>query len=182
MKRRTFIAGGAALLAAPSAANAAPVGLPAAPDLLAMAASMRGTVEGTGGGMVHILFTPWCHVSPRIWKATRGILGATRIHWIPFSGGQPEGREAVDRFFRDPSPHAVQQIFVRLQPVAHIVPTPLSDSQDEAIDRIASLLIRDTGRGMVTPTIIYAMGGDRVRVVPGGIDEGQFLEIARVAS
>jgi thioredoxin-related protein len=35
---------------------------------------------------------------------------------------------------------------------------------------------------MVTPTIIYSMGADRVRVVPGGIDERQFLEIARVAS
>jgi hypothetical protein len=181
MKRRTFIAGGAALLAAPSV-NAAPVGLPAAPDLLAMAASMRGTVEGDGSGMVHILFTPWCHVSPQIWKASRAILGTTRIHWIPFSGGQPEGREAVDRFFRDPSPHAVQQVFVRLQPMAHIAPTPLSDAQDEAIGRITSLIIRDTGRGMVTPTIIYSIGADRVRVVPGGIDERQFLEIARVAS
>lgn len=179
--RRTFIAGGAAFLAA-SAAKASPVGLPAAPDLLAMAASMRGTTEGSGRGTVHILFTPWCHVSPQIWKASRAILGMARIHWIPFSGGQPEGREAVDRFFRDPSPRAVQQIFVRLQPLAHLPPTPLSDSQDQAIDGIARLLIRDTGREIVTPTIIYSAGQDRVRVIPGGITEQQFLEIARVAA
>jgi thioredoxin-related protein len=61
-------------------------------------------------------------------------------------------------------------------------PTPLSDAQDEAIERMTHLIIRDTGRGMVTPTIIYSMGTDRVRVVPGGIDERQFLDIARVAT
>lgn len=180
MKRRTFIAGSAAMLAAGSA-NAYPVGLPAAPDLLAMAASMRGVYEGSGNGTVHVLFTPWCSISPQLWRASRAIVGVARIHWIPFAGGQPEGAEAVNRFFQDPSPHAVQQIFVRLQPIAHREPTPLSDSQDADIARIEPLIIRDTHRVLVTPTIIYSIGQDRVRVVPGGISEAQFLEIARVA-
>jgi hypothetical protein len=179
MKRRTLIFGGAtALLSSP--VIAAPVGLPASPDLLSAVASMRGVYEGGGAGTVHVLFTPWCPISPRIWKASRAILGISRLHWIPFSGGQPEGREAVDRFFRDPSSHAVQQIFVRLQPMSHVSPTPLSDAQDQAMDRVASLIIRDTGRGLVTPTIVYQLASERVRVVPGGIDEAQFLEIAAV--
>jgi hypothetical protein len=180
MKRRAFIAGSAAMLAT-GFAMANPVGIPAGPDLLAMAASMRGVIEGSGGGTVHVLFTPWCPISPQLWRSSRAIPGVARIHWIPFAGGQPEGAEAVNRFLMDPSPHAVQQIFVRLQPIAHREPTPLSDAQDAAMARIEPLLIRDTNRNVVTPTIIYSIGADRVRVVPGGISEAQFLEIARVA-
>jgi hypothetical protein len=179
MLRREFIAGAGALAATGAAAS--PVGIPAAPDLLAAAASLRGATEGSGSGTIHVLFTPWCPISPQLWKASRSSPGLARIHWVPFSGGQPEGREAVERFLRDPSPRAVQQIFVKLQQLAFLPPTPLSDSQDAAISTIAPLIIRDTGRGMVTPTIIYSMGQERVRVVPGGISESQFLEIARVA-
>lgn len=181
MIRRTFLQTAAMALALPSATLAAPVGIPAAPDLLAAAAAMRGVIEGSGRGTVHVLFTPWCPVSPQLWKASRSSPGLARIHWIPFSGGQPEGREAVDRFLRDPSPRAVPQIFVKLQPLSFLPPTPLSDAQDLALSHVAQLVIRDTGRGMVTPTIVYSIGSDRVRVVPGGISEQQFLEIASVA-
>lgn len=181
MLRRTFLQSAALSLAVPSVAMSAPVGIPAAPDLLAAAAGMRGVTEGAGRGTIHVMFTPWCPVSPQLWKASRSSPGLARIHWIPFSGGQPEGREAVDRFLRDPSPRAIPQIFVKLQPLAFLPPTPLSDAQDMALSRVAQLVIRDTGRGMVTPTIVYSIGADRVRVVPGGISEEQFLEIARVA-
>lgn len=180
MLRRTFLQC-AATVVVPLEALAAPVGIPAAPDLLAAAAGMPGAIEGTGEGLIHVLFTPWCPVSPELWRASRAIPSISRIHWIPFSGGQPEGREAVDRFLANPSPSAVAQIFVKLQPIAHIPPTPLSDAQDIAISKIDRLIIRDTGRGMVTPTIIYSIGSDRVRVVPGGIPEAQLVEIAQVA-
>lgn len=181
MLRRTVIAGLAAAVVAPYA-FAGPVGLPGAPDVIQMAASMRGAVEGSGGGIVYVLFTPWCHVSPEIWKATRKSLGTARIKWIPFSGGQPEGREPVERFLQSPSPSAVPRIFTKLQSIAIVPPTPLSDSQDMAISGLAGLIARDTGRGLVTPTIIYALPGDRIRIVPGGISADQFLEIARAAA
>ncbi|NTF17516.1 hypothetical protein G6L37_03835 [Agrobacterium rubi] len=181
MLRRTFLTGSALSLALPTPSVASPVGIPAAPDLLTAASRMRGVFEGSGRGTVYVLFTPWCPVSPELWKASRSSPGLARLHWIPFSGGQPEGREAVERFLRDPSPRAVPQIFVKLQPIAFTPPTPLSDAQDMAIASLSRLVIRDTGRGMVTPTIIYSIGSDRVRVVPGGITESQFVDIARAA-
>lgn len=179
MLRRTFVAGAAAALAA-GRASAAPVGLPAAPDLLGAVRSLQGATEGGGRATIHVMFTPWCHVSPEIWKNTRGLRGVA-IRWLPFSGGQPEGREAVDRFLQNPSASAVPRIFTRLQPIAIVPPTPLSDRQDAAIDRLAPIVIRDTGMNLVTPTIVYTLGPDRVRVVPGGISAADFLEIARNA-
>ena len=181
MKRRTLLTA-AALAATFARARAQPLpGLPAGPDLLASAAGLRGVSEGTGGGTVHVLFTPWCHVSPDIWRATRGSLGAARIHWIPFSGGQPEGSQSVERFLSNPSPGAVPALFTRLQPLAFRPPTPLSDAQDAAVSGFASLAIRDTGHGLVTPTIVYSFGSGRVRVVPGGLSADDFLRIAASA-
>lgn len=179
MMRRSFITGAiASLVAGP--ASAAPVGLAAAPDLLGAVRSLQGATEG-GGATIHVLFTPWCHVSPEIWRNTRGLRGVA-IRWLPFSGGQPEGREAVDRFLQNPSASAVPRIFTRLQPIAVVPPTPLSDRQDAVIERLAPIVIRDTGTNLVTPTIVYTMGPDRVRVVPGGISAADFVEIARHAA
>jgi hypothetical protein len=179
MLRRSFIAGAAASVMA-GRASAAPVGLPAAPDLLGAVRSLQGATEGSGRATIHVMFTPWCHVSPEIWKNTRSLPGVA-IRWLPFSGGQPEGREAVDRFLQNPSASAVPRIFTRLQPVAMIPPTPLSDMQDDRIERLAPIVIRDTGRNLVTPTIVYTLGPVRVRVVPGGISAADFMEIARFA-
>lgn len=180
MLRRSFIAGISAGFLGGRAA-AAQLGLAAAPDLLSAVQTLQGADEGSGGPTIHILFTPWCHLSPEIWRNTRSLRGVS-IRWIPFSGGQPEGREAVDRFLRNPSASSVPRIFTDLQPIAMLPPTPLSDMQDAGINRLAPIVIRDTGRNLVTPTIIYTLGTDRVRVVPGGISAAQFLEISRYAA
>jgi hypothetical protein len=179
MLRRSFIASAAVALLS-GRASAAPVGLPVAPDLLGAVRSLQGATEGSGGATIHIMFTPWCHISPEIWNNTRSLRGVS-IRWLPFSGGQPEGREAVDRFLQNPSASAVPRIFSRLHPLAMFPPTPLSDMQDDRIARLAPLVIRDTGRNLVTPTIVYTLGPERVRVVLGGISAADFLEIARYA-
>ena len=180
MLRRTFLATAAAMAVAPGA-FAYPVGLPGAPDVLQQASRMTGVTEGTGPGTIFILFTPWCHVFPDVYAATRGVLTKATLRWIPYSGGQPEGRKAVETVLGNPTPEALSHIYT---PISHGVPqtpTPLSDRQDAAMVRVASLIIRDTGHSLATPTFVYSLGSERIRIVPGGLDAGQLMEIAAAA-
>lgn len=181
MDRRTFIAGLAAAAAAPQAAFAAP-GISASPSLIEAFRSVTGIHEGSGGGTLHILFAPWCYVSPQLYRETRAFTGMLSLRWIPFSGGQPEGSEATERLLRSPHAASVAAAFTTLKPLAARMPTPLADAQDLAVETgIVPQIIRDSGRGAVTPTVAYSFGGGRVRLLLGGPGPGDLAQIARIA-
>jgi len=179
--RRGLIAAAAASLAVTGEARA--LGLPAGPDLERAMTSLAGIGEGHGPGTLHVLFAPWCHVSPDLYRASRGVLGHLTIRWIPFSGGQPEGKEATEILLRNMEPSLVPAAFSPLRPSAVRLPTPLCDAQDATVARsIEPLVIRDTGRALATPTMVYRFRDGRVRVVPGGVTAEQLRIIAGLAS
>lgn len=182
MDRRTFIASLAAAAVYPAAARAEP-GVPASPGLIDAFRSVAGISEGNGRGTLHILFAPWCHVSPQMYRDSREFLGELTFRWIPFSGGQPEGSEATERLLKSPRASSISTAFTPLQRLAAKPSTPLADAQDMAVrSRIEPQVIRDAGSGIVTPTLAYSFGSDRVRLILGGIGKEQMAEIARIAS
>lgn len=183
MDRRSFLAIIAAAAAVPSAALAAEPGLPASLQLLDAFRSVSGIEEGSGKGTLHILFAPWCHVSPQLYRDSRPYLSRLRLRWIPFSGGQPEGSEGTERLLRAGTASAVPQAFVPMQPLAVRPATPLADAQDAAVaGRIQPQVLRDSGKGLVTPTLAYGFGDGRVRLVRGGIAGSDFEVISAIAS
>ena len=180
MDRRTFIASLAAATLLPAGQAMAEPGIPASPDLIDAFMAVPGITEGRGGTL-HVLFAPWCHISPRIYRDSRGLLDRMSIRWIPFSGGQPEGSEAVERLLRSPRASSLSSVFTNLQPLAVKPSTPLSDAQDMAVfSRIEPKVIRDGGAGIVTPTLAYKFGSDRARLVLGGVGVSGLEEIARI--
>jgi|HigsolmetaAR201D_1030396.scaffolds.fasta_scaffold06864_3 hypothetical protein len=181
--RRSFVAGLAAGLSIAGASPVAAVGLPAGPDLEAAFASMTALTEGRGRGVVHILYAPWCHASPSIYRESRKALSWVTLRWIPFSGGQPEGRESVEVLLRNMDPALIPSTFTTIRPLGDPMPTPLCDRQDAEVERlVAPLVIRDTGRVLRTPTLAYRFRDGRVRVIPGGIGLEEFRKIAELAS
>jgi len=181
MDRRSFIAGAAAAAAFPLSAYASP-GIPASPDLVGAFRAVPGVSEGNGPGTLHVLFAPWCHVSPTLYRQSRPFLRKLTIRWIPFSGGQPEGSEAVERLLSNPFPSSVASAFTPLQPLGVRPATPKADAQDASVhSRIEPRLVRDTGRGLVTPTLAYLTKGGMARVIPGGIGPEELEAIAAVA-
>lgn len=182
MDRRAFISalGAAAAFPFPAAAS---VGLPASPDLVAAFRSVPGITEGKGPGTLHVLFAPWCRVSPSLYRDTRSFLDALAFHWIPFSGGQPEGSEATERLLSNPFPSSLASAFTPLRPLAARPSTPKADAQDAAVySRIAPLVARDSGGGLVTPTLAYLTRGGRARLIRGGIGLRELDAIASVAA
>jgi len=181
MDRRSFLAILAAA-AVPSPAFAEP-GVAASPQLLSAFRSVRGIEEGRGPATLHILFAPWCHVSPQMYRDSRPYLSALRLRWIPFSGGQPEGKDGTERLLRDGTPSGVPQSFVPIQPLAVRPPTPLADAQDAAVaGLIEPQVLRDSGMGLVTPTLAYGFGEGRVRLVRGGLHPADFGLISKIGS
>jgi len=175
MDRRTFIAAAALLMTGGRAT--ASVGIPASPALLAAFSSVYGIQEGRGP-LLHVLFTPWCHVSPEFYRESRPFLDRLTLNWIPFSGGQPEGSEALERLLRRPGPASLPGVFTKVRAGSSNVSTPLADQQDAAVQSvIAPVLIRDTGLSLVSPTMVYAIG-ERIRVVRGGIRKSELEKIA----
>jgi len=178
ISRRTFVfAAAATALSRPAFA----LGLPAGLDLESSFARLTAIREGRGSGTLHVLFAPWCHISPSIYADSRTILDRLTIRWIPFSGGQPEGREPTEILLRNGDPALLSAVFS--VPGSRHVPmaTPLCDEQDSAVARLVSpLVIRDTGHVLSTPTLAYRMQDRRVRVIPGGITRAQFEDIARL--
>ncbi len=168
MDRRSFLG----LLAATpiyfisETASASP-GISAAPDLFAAFTSLRGVYEGAGRGTMHVLFAPWCSVTPELYRDTRSVLGRMRIKWMPFSGGQPEGRYGTEYLLRSGDPADLPRSFTRIRSVMPISNTPMSDAQDAALSTALPLYYRDAGGSLSTPTILYKMAGDRIRLVRG---------------
>lgn len=182
MNRRTLVTGIFAA-AIPMRAEAS-VGLSASLPLIQAFESVNGIMEGNGGGTLHVLYAPWCHISPMFFSESRAIIssGKLKIKWIPFSGGQPEGRLAVEKLLRNPVASNISNSFIPIRANTLDYPTPLSDQQDQEVSiKLENLIIRDSGNGLMTPTFAYRMG-DRVRLLPGGISSETIELIARVAS
>lgn len=178
--RRTFFAA-TALVAVPSRALA--VGLPAGPDVVQAFASVPGIKEGRGRGTLHILFAPWCPVSPILHRESRGILDRLTLRWIPMSGGQPEGKEPAEVLLRNMEPALIPSSFVPVRPLGKAMETPLCDAQDALVSRvIVPVLIRDISRSLATPTLAYMFRDGRARVIPAGVSLAQLHQIADLAS
>jgi hypothetical protein len=185
MQRRHFILGSATLavgLAAVREAWAEP-GISASPDLYAAVSALRGVSEGSGQGTMHVLYTPWCPLSPDLYRDTRAFLGRLRVNWIPFAGGQPEGRTGTEFLLRSGQPSDIPNSFTTLRPLQPIAATPLSDAQDAALQsNVLPRYYRDAGGSLRTPTIFYSMAGDRIRVVKGAPQPQHIEQIAILAS
>lgn len=177
--------GGGALLAAADA-HAIPVasdtGMSASPALLAAVRALASVREGQGSGSVYIVYAPWCRVSPDIYRMTRAYLPSLRLNWIPFSGGQPEGKQGTEYLLRSGDPKAIPDSFVKLRPYAVIPATPLSDTQDAAVNAMLKIFYRDIGYGLLTPTLFYAFDTDRVRVIRGLPSPEGLAKVAASAS
>lgn len=182
MDRRAFISGAAAATAFPAHA-VVEAGIPASPDLVTAFRSVPGITEGSGPGTLHILFAPWCHVSPALYSRSRGHLRQLTFRWIPFSGGQPEGSEATERLLSSPFPSSLASVFTPLKPLGVKPTTPKADAQDAAVySRIEPLVVRDAGGGLVTPTLAYLTRGGRARLIRGGVGPDDLDYIASAAA
>ena len=183
MDRRAFLTGLASLSAAFYArAAAAEPGISASPEFFQAFTGLRGVSEGAGRGTMHVLFAPWCPLTPQLYSATRPFVGRMRINWIPFAGGQPEGRYGTEYLLRSGSPADVPSSFTRIKQVMPINVTPMSDAQDNALGSIMPLYYRDVGGSLATPTVFYRMQGDRIRVLKGAPQPAHIEQIAFLAS
>lgn len=166
MDRRTFILAG--LLLPVSSNSFASIGISASPALRSAFNNVYGITEGRGPTL-HILFTPWCYISPEFYGISRPYLDRMSLNWIPYSGGQPEGRISLEQLLRRPGASSIPAVFSKIKHGSVSSPTPLADQQDQSVDQvIRPVLLRDTGLGIVSPTMLYSIG-DRVRVIRGGI-------------
>lgn len=183
MERRAFLTAFAIspLILASSEASASP-GISASPELFSAFTSLRGVSEGRGQGTMHVLFAPWCPLTPQLYEDTRPFLGRMRINWMPFSGGQREGRYGTEYLLESASAADVPKSFTRIGTVAPLAQTPLSDAQDAALSGMVHLYYRDAGGSLRTPTIFYKMPGERIRVVKGAPEPRHIEEIANLAA
>lgn len=178
--RRRLLKGIPAAIFATVASSAhAEVGLSAGLDVLSAVQSLPGVTEGHGRGTLYILYAPWCSAVPGLYENTRGFLNEISFKWIPFSGGQPEGRTGVEALLSKGTTADIPRTF---QTIVHGYTvkqsTPLSDAQDARMSEVARLIVRDTGRSMATPTLVYRLQGDRVRIHPGGLSHKGLLELS----
>lgn len=183
MNRREFISGVVAAGLLPSSANSM-VGYSASPELIRAFRSVPGIIEGLGGGTLHVLFAPWCPVTPLFYNESREVVASGRLtlNWIPSSGGQPEGSLAIENLLRNPDAHNIPSTFTSIRSGTAKGNTPLADAQDKRIVEVLEpAIIRDSGMGMKSPTFAYAMG-ESVRLLPGGIYKKELELIARAAS
>jgi hypothetical protein len=183
MRRRDLIIGTAAVavLGTTRLASAEP-GISAAPDLFAAITGLRGISEGSGRGTLHILYAPWCTMTPTLYEHTRAYLSRLRLNWIPFSGGQPEGRAGTELLLRSGSAADIPRFFTHVNRTPAIGLAPLADAQDAALGAIMPLYYRDAGGGLSTPTLFYRLAGDRIRIVKGAPQPFHLEQIAAVAA
>lgn len=177
MRRRDFILAAAAAIT-PLPALAAP-GVGASQALEAAFWKAHGIQEGSGRGNLHVLFAPWCHVSAELWNASRAFTDTLSFRWIPFSGGQPEGLAGTEALLASPFPSSIPAAFTTIRAGSTPGATPLADAQDRVVaSYIEPAVIRDSGAGLVSPTLVYRLRDGRVRVVRGGIGAVHLQEIA----
>lgn len=160
------------------------IGWSASPELLQAFQSMPHIQDGTSSKLVYVLTTPWCPRSPELYKASRGVINSGQISfaWIPYSGGQPEGSNAVEKLFSGKEGIGIYNIFEPIKRGTVKYETPMSDRQDSLVSKtLESLIIRDTGMGVKTPTLVYSIGS-QVRIIPGAIDEKDIAIVADFAT
>jgi len=176
--RRGFIGGlGASMFVTKAFAR---VGWSASPELLNAFKAMPHVQDGHVANVVYVLTTPWCPKSLELYEASRGVIASGRVTfaWIPFSGGQPEGSNAVQQIMADPRAALIPDMFQPIKMGSTKEETPLADRQDYLVaTTLASLIIRDTGMGIKTPTLVYSIGS-QVRIIPGAIDRGDIETVA----
>jgi hypothetical protein len=181
-KRRSIIFGAPfAIFATQVQAQGKDVGRSVGPSLLAAVNSLPGVSEGHGRGTLTILFAPWCHVSPTLYGVTRGFLNEINFRWVPFSGGQPEGRIGTERLLVAGNAGLLANSFIPAgsQPTLSR-PTPLSDAQDTRINEVERIVVSETGQPMSTPTLIYERFDGRFRAILGGVNAHDLRAIADV--
>jgi hypothetical protein len=179
--RRDMIAG---MLLTPFVVSpAVAIGLPAGPEAYRSLDGLTGLMEGSGAGIAHILFTPWCSAVPGMFVASRSILSSLRLRWIPYSGSQPEGREASEILLRNGDPSLIPAAYVAMHQADTRQPTPLCDKQDAYMAKVVEpIIIRDVGGAIKIPTVIYRTPDGRVRILGGDVSKSDFAGIALAAS
>jgi hypothetical protein len=182
MKRRSLIFGApAAIFATKAIGQTRDVGRSVGPELLAAVNSLPGVMEGNGSGTLTVLFAPWCHVTPTLYGVTRGFLSEISVRWVPFSGGQPEGRIGTERILSGGSAGLLARNFIPAGSQAEVsMPTPLSDAQDQRMKQVERVIVRETGRSLATPTLVYMRMDERYRAILGGVDAVDLRNIADV--
>jgi hypothetical protein len=183
LNRRAILLGAvaAAVTQALPRTASADVGSSASPQLLRAIEALPGVTEGSGAAL-HVMFAPWCHVSPDMYNASRAYLSRLRLHWIPYSGGMPEGKEGTEFLLRAGTADRLPESFVKLKEYKPAGYTPISDAQDAAVKAMLPVYFRDVGHGLASPTLFFSLPGDRVRVFRGEPSAEQLAFIARVAA
>jgi hypothetical protein len=157
------------------------VGLSITPNLFNALEPLSSVVEGEGRGTLHILYAPWCHAVPPFYADTRPFLSAMRLRWIPFSGGQIEGKIGTENILESLDPAQVPLNFPVIgSPALKSRKTPLSDAQDVKVAVFEKALIMETARQIYIPTMFYRMIDDRYRIIRGSIDASDLGYIAKV--
>jgi hypothetical protein len=157
----------------------ADVGTSAGLDVFKAVQPLPGVIEGNGRGTLYILYAPWCVEMPSFYDDTRGFLNKMAFKWIPFSGNQPEGKLGIEVLLSGGSPADIPKSFQKIVPGKAINQSFLSaNAQDARVSAAIRLIERDTGRGMGTPTLVYRMDGDRVRIHPGGLTTKGLQELS----
>lgn len=177
LDRRTFLLG-AGTMALPSSAHA--FGMSAGPDLIGAVDGLSGAREGSGP-LIRVLFAPWCEYARKLYIESRGFTNSLSFVWMPFSGGVEDAKAASEALLTTGDPGVLRAIFSGTR-YASGSATPLCDRQDQHVSRkVAPVVARDIGRTVVSPMLVYKLGRDSVRVVPGAIRSAEFAEIARIA-
>jgi hypothetical protein len=180
LKRRSLVFGAPVAIFA-TQVMARDVGRSVGPALLGALAALQSVREGNGRGTINILFAPWCHVSPTLWGVTRGFLNEVSLNWIPFSGGQPEGKLGTEQLLQAGTPSALSSSFLSPGSVPSFSsPTPLSDAQDARMRSVERVIVSETGQPLTTPTLVYRRFDDRHRAILGGINAHDLRDIISV--
>ncbi len=179
LARRSILLGVPAFLATFAGRAYADIGTSAGLDVYTTVESLPGVVEGHGRGTLHILYAPWCVAVPGLYQATRGFLNEMAFKWIPFSGNQPEGKVGIELLLSGGRPSDVPRSFQQITPGKQVNQSfATADQQDARVAAAVALIQRDTGRGMSTPTLVYRMDGNRVRIHSGGLSGNGLRELA----
>jgi hypothetical protein len=179
-RRSLLLAAPAVFLATMSARPAsADVGNPAGLDVYAAVQGLPGVSEGHGRGTLYVLYTPWCAEVPSFYQDTRAFLNDIAFKWIPFSGSQPEGLVGTEELLSSGTPRDIPRTFQVISPQRPAQTSfPLAQAQDARVASVIRLIVRDTGRGMATPTLVYRLEADRVRIHRGGLTTKGLRELS----
>ncbi len=181
LNRRSFL-GICAVSLFSKEADARDVGLSVSPNIQKASEDLSYVEEGTGQGVLHILYTPWCHAVPEFYATTRPFVSQMKLRWIPFSGGQIEGKNATENLLETGDPTQIPLNFPVIgTSETRVKPTPLSDAQDAKMEKFNKVLIMETSHQIYIPTMLYRRVDDRFRIIRGSINGDDLNFISKVA-